>query len=217
MFTWICPKCGTEVPPSYSECPNCAKPPEARSGAPLAAPAPLPARPAARPAPPRSALTGLLVALLVAAVLVGLGAGAYFYLLPSSKTASPAAPKQPAPFEAPSSLPSPKAKAHPFAKFIEITGLRVTEDLKQKAQIKFLVVNHSGAELGDLTLAITLKPFTAKPEDKPVAVFTVKVPALRPYEARELGTSVKSELRAYELPDWQFLRAEFEITAPAAQ
>jgi hypothetical protein len=157
----------------------------------------------------------LLVALLVAAVLVGLGAGAYFYLLPSSKTAT-LAPREPAPFEAPSSLPSPKAKAHPLAKFIEIAGLRVTEDLKQKAQIKFLVVNHSGAELGDLTLAITLKPSIAKPEDKPVAAFTVKVASLRPYESRELETSVKSELRAYELPDWQFLRAEFEITSPAA-
>ena len=214
MFTWICPKCGAEVPPSYTECPNCARPPEERSAAPAAPPLPPPARPT-RPAPPRAALPGWLVAVLVAAVLVGLGAGAYFYLLPSSKTAS-LAPRQPAPFEAPSSLPSPKAKAHPLAKFIEIAGLRVTEDLKQKAQIKFLVVNHSGAELGDLTLAITLKPSIAKPEDKPVAVFTVKVASLRPYEARELETSVKSELRAYELPDWQFLRAEFEITAPAA-
>jgi len=214
MFTWICPKCGTEVPPSYSECPNCARPPEERPAPPAATPLPPPARPA-QPAPTKAAVPGVLVALLVAAVLVGLGAGAYFYLLPSSKTATPAS-KQPAPFEAPSSFPSPKAKAHPLAKFIEIAGMRVTEDLKQKAQIKFLVVNHSGAELGDLTLAITLKPFTAKPEDKPVAVFTVKVASLRPYEARELETSVKSELRAYELPDWQFLRAEFEITAPAA-
>ena len=214
MFTWICPKCGTEVPPSYSECPNCARPPEARSAVPAAAPLPPPARPA-RPAPMKSAVPGVLVALLVAAVLVGLGAGAYFYLLPSSKTAAPAS-KQPASFEAPSSFPSPKAKAHPLAKFIEIAGLRVTEDLKQKAQIKFVVVNHSGAELGDLTLAITLKPFTAKPEDKPVAAFSIKVPSLRPYESRQLETSVKSELRAYELPDWQFLRAEFEITAPAA-
>ena len=157
----------------------------------------------------------MLVALLVAAVLVGLGAGAYFYLLPSSKTAEPAS-KQPASFEAPSSFPSPKAKEHPLAKFIEIAGLRVTEDVKQKAQIKYLVVNHSGAELGDLTLAITLKPFTAKPEDKPVAAFSVKVASLRPYESRELETSVKTALRAYELPDWQFLRAEFEITAPPA-
>src|SRR4051794_11894708 len=24
MFTWICPKCGSEVPPAYSDCPRCA-------------------------------------------------------------------------------------------------------------------------------------------------------------------------------------------------
>src|ERR1051326_2885448 len=24
MFTWICPKCGREVPPAYNECPDCA-------------------------------------------------------------------------------------------------------------------------------------------------------------------------------------------------
>ena len=25
MFTWICPKCGREVPPAYNDCPNCAE------------------------------------------------------------------------------------------------------------------------------------------------------------------------------------------------
>lgn len=215
MFTWICPKCGTEVPPSYSECPNCANPPEAKSAAAAATPAPPPAQ-AAKPVRPKAAVPGWLVAVLVAAALVGLGAGAYFYLLPSSKTANRTTPAHPAPFEGPSSLPAPTAKVHPLAKYVEIAGLRVTEDAKQKAQIKFLVVNHSGAELGDMALAIVLKPYTAKPEDKPVASFAVKVASLRPYEARELETSVKSDLRAYELPDWQFLRAEFEITSPPA-
>src|SRR5215831_1395773 len=23
MFTWVCPQCGREVPPSYTECPDC--------------------------------------------------------------------------------------------------------------------------------------------------------------------------------------------------
>ena len=25
MFTWICPQCGREVPPAYTECPDCAR------------------------------------------------------------------------------------------------------------------------------------------------------------------------------------------------
>lgn len=213
MFTWICPKCGAEVAPSYSECPNCANPP-AQQPAPAAQPAaPQPVR-AARPMSPKPAVPGWLIALLVALVLVGAGAGAYFYLLPSSKSA--AAPQAAPALESPVSSPAPAAKVHPYAKFIEITGFRITEDARQKAQIKFLVVNHSGAELPDLTMTITLKTSTAKPEDKPLAVFPAKAVRLGPYESRELETSVKTELRAYELPDWQFLRAEFEITSPAA-
>jgi hypothetical protein len=219
MFTWICPKCGAEVLPSYSECPNCARPPEEQPAAePAAAPRAAAAAPAApaRPAGPRVPLPGWAVAVLVAVVLVGLGAGAYFFLLPSSKAKSQTAAVPPAPFESPASQPAPSARPHPLAKFIEIAGLRVTEDARQKAQIKFLVINHSGAELGDVTLAITLKPSVAKPGDKPLASYSVKVARLGPYESRELETSVKTELRAYELPDWQFLRAEFEITSPPA-
>jgi hypothetical protein len=153
--------------------------------------------------------------MLVAALLVGLGAGAYFYLLSPSRAANQTA-VSPAPFEAPTSHPAPGAKPHPLAKFIEIAGLRITEDAKQKAQIKFLVINHSGADLGDVTLAITLKPSVAKPADKPLVSYSVKVASLRPYESREMDASAKTDLRAYELPDWQFLRAEFEITSPPA-
>ncbi|HUP02421.1 MAG TPA: zinc ribbon domain-containing protein [Bryobacteraceae bacterium] len=54
MFTWICPKCGREVPPAYTDCPNCnpqslpaaaAPPPQSRPAAP-------PQQPAAPPQPP---------------------------------------------------------------------------------------------------------------------------------------------------------------------
>ncbi len=70
MFTWICPQCGREVPPAYTECPDCnrktaeeAAPPQpavtqAGTAAPAVPPAPAPApafappvRPAAQPAP----------------------------------------------------------------------------------------------------------------------------------------------------------------------
>lgn len=208
MFTWICPKCGAEVPPSYDECPNCAAAPAKEPAAPRVPAAPAAAR--------RTALPGWLVAVLVALVLVGLGAGAYFYLLPSSQQKAPPAAQAAVPFEAPASQPAPGAKPHPLAKYIEISGVRVTEDRKQKALAKFVVVNHSGAELGDVVLLVRLKPTTAKPEDPPLASLTAKVKSLGPYESREMESSFHTALRAYELPDWQFVRAEFEIQSPPA-
>src|ERR1039458_6961087 len=58
MFTWICPQCGREVPPSYNDCPDCAaKTAAAAPPLPAAAPPPplesAPPPPAAfRPEPP---------------------------------------------------------------------------------------------------------------------------------------------------------------------
>jgi len=49
MFTWVCPKCGREVPPSYDECPDCAG-----KTAEQAAP-PQQSQPAAPPPGPRGA------------------------------------------------------------------------------------------------------------------------------------------------------------------
>ena len=56
MFTWICPQCGREVPPAYTECPDCTKKAaEAGAGMPPAqAPGPVapPPQQAAYPPPP---------------------------------------------------------------------------------------------------------------------------------------------------------------------
>jgi len=42
----------------------------------------------------------------------------------------------------------------------------------------------------------------------------VKVPALGPLETRDVSAAGKTTLRAYEMPDWQFLRADYEILSP---
>ncbi len=57
MFTWICPQCGREVPPSYTECPDCAAKAAGASGSPgdqppASPPPPPPAYPAPPPGPP---------------------------------------------------------------------------------------------------------------------------------------------------------------------
>ena len=81
--------------------------------------------------------------------------------------------------------------------------------------MKFVAINHSEADLGDLGLTIRLQTTAAKPGDPPVAEFQAKVPSLGPLEIRDISAKVSTKMRIYELPDWQFMRAEFDITSPA--
>jgi len=153
-----------------------------------------------------------VLALLSALVFVTVLAGGYVaYQELQKRTEGP----QQAPAFQPPALPSPEAvKAHPMTRFIEITGLRLTEDKEQKAFVQFVVVNHSAAEIGDLGANVNLMAVTVKGEQQPVGTFSFKVPSLGPYEAKDLKAAVDTKLRVYELPDWQFLRAEVQLTSP---
>lgn len=285
MFTWICPKCGTEVPPAHSECPNCAIQQQSAAGVPVSAPPPIPAAPppalppqappqappqqyyappaapvatspsipaypnvpppepvqlpppemrrppkpagvlfgveadpSAPAAPPfanapytggpqpESGLPSWAVAILSLLAVGVVGFGAYYLFSSRSASASPAdeAKKASAPVEQ-------AENSHPVAKFVEVAGFRIIED-KQKVQLKFLVVNHSSGEIGGFDLDLHVKLRTAKPEDPPL--FTVKAPirSIGPWESKDFTVPASTTLRAYELPDWQFLTATFQIT-----
>lgn len=231
MFTWICEKCGYEVPPHMSECPNCAdaKAAAAAPPAPVQPPAAAPAPPAQQAAPgvtyiaspPRSSVPGWLVGILVAVGLTGaMSAGLYFFL-PSFRgdRSAPRPPAAAAPGAAkletpPVSLPTAESRTHPMAKFIELTAFRVREDARRNAVVRFAAVNHSEAELPPLTLKVDLKVFNAAPGAPPVTSFEVKLPGLGPHEVKDMSANAQTTLRAYEFPDWQFLRADFTITSP---
>jgi ABC-type glycerol-3-phosphate transport system substrate-binding protein len=129
-----------------------------------------------------------------------------------SKPAPEASTKQPA---VEITGPATTLSKHPLAKYIELAGFRLTEAKPGQLDVKFVTVNHSEAELGELGLTIRLRTTAAKPGDPPIAEFQAKVPALRPLEISDVDAKVNTKLRIYELPDWQFLRAEFDITSPA--
>jgi hypothetical protein len=210
MFTWICPKCGHEVPPSYSECPNCAREsqPSASPEAPVvpSAPAAAPQPVAVHPLAKRHHVPNWLITLVVSVALISLCVSLYLATRPSKPDAQ--ATEKPA-------AASSAVKRHPLSKHIEVTGIRITEDAAQKAQVEFLVVNHSGADIADLGGTLTLKPRGAKPEQAPLASFEFKIPSIGPYESKELKSTVHANMRAYELPDWQFLEVSLDITSPA--
>lgn len=254
MFTWICPKCGSEVPPSETDCPRCAKA-MGQTGAQQAVPAPAPAAPAYTPPapayspppfqtqqqpvmaappsppppltgqtsqwvvdtsapaprqetylipPPKSGLPSWAVVVLVAVVLIGAGYAGISFLRPG--TAKPDVKAAAAGEEA--------KQASPFARNLEIAGLRVVENAGRKLEVHLIVINHSAAELPELKLVVNLRPTTAAADSEPISTFTVKVPPLGAFESKDLKAEAVTKLRAYEFPDWQFLKADFQVVSP---
>ena len=236
MFTWICPKCGREVPPAYSECPDCAntaakaEPSAEPSSAALAMPAPSPldAARTSTPAPvaplppvtgrpyappprvPRSGLPTWLMTVLFTFSFVGLGAGAY-WLVGYLRESPPGRPT--AMVESPAAKSA--GKTNPFQKYIEVSGVRFVENAKKQTDVRFVVVNHSPADLGGLTGNVTVWGRTQKSEEDAAGTFTFST-HLGPWESKEISAAFKSKLRIYELPDWQNLSTDIQITAPAA-
>jgi hypothetical protein len=232
MFTWICPQCGREVPPAYNECPDCTgktaaaaptqagQPQQGQAASVMTASPPTAAQPADRwpralpPEPKGMRLPAWLMSIVFAILFVGLGAGAYFgikYFSGSSEatTGGPPAALSKAPASAGTS-----AKASALQKYVEVVGLRLAEEPNKKPQVRFVVVNHSGAEIADLAANVNLWARTAKSDEEAVGTFTFKIASLGPYETKEMSAPLSTKLRVYELPDWQNLVPEVQITSP---
>lgn len=148
------------------------------------------------------------VTLIVAVILIGGGSGA-LYLYKNGGTKSSSA-------QAGTAMETPEeaakaARGNPYAKYIEVTGIRISENPKKQLEVKVAVVNHSLAELPDLTVNVKLKSTKANPGDPPIAAFKVNVSAMAPLETRDVKTITSTSLRAYELPDWQFMTAEYTV------
>lgn len=220
MFTWICPKCGREVLPAYTECPSCSggtSPPPLpeRSGPPPPEAAEI-AKMFSTPEPPRRGpipvwLVAIISALVFAVVGVG-GLLVYRFLSRPSQSAAP-----PAKVESPLAAPAQAARSAAqslLLENLEVTGLRLTEDSQKKMQVQFLVVNHSPAPLTDIAATVTLRPSTSRPGGGVVGVFAFRIPELGPYQSRDMKAPLEAKMRVYELPDWQFMRADLQLTSP---
>jgi hypothetical protein len=240
MFTWICPQCGREVPPAYTECPDCAARAAAAGKAPPAPEAPAPPQqpyaavppqqqyaPPAPPAPAQpyaapqtpyypppsrgASLPTWLMTILFAFAFLGLGAGIYWtvgYLkgpgsTPSATVESPAA--------------KPGAKTNPLQKYIEISGVRFAQDPKKKTTTvaRFMLTNHSEADINGLAGNVTIWGRTQKSEEDAQGTFSFTT-NLAPFESKEITAPLNTKLKIYELPDWQNITTDVQITAPPA-
>jgi hypothetical protein len=149
------------------------------------------------------------VAVGFAAALLLLGGSIYYFFLrsPGSTAAERGAIENPA-------NASHQNVTNPLQKYVEIVGLRmITEEKKPVA--KFVVVNHSGAEIDDLAANVTLRASTSRSDEDPVGSFTFKLPAIGPNDSKDMTAPLKTKLQMYELPDWQKTTADIEITSPA--
>lgn len=258
MFTWICPQCGSEVPPSYSECPTCAErqaAQQAKAGAPAGVPPPPHAAPTSTyaPAPPQQQAQpqypppqaypppqqyppqgyappppgyapppygyhkqgppAWLVTVGVAVALIAAFALLYKFVLAPKSSSSSA--NSGVAFETPEGKNSVNTKdgaaaagtsVH-LAKVVEITGIRIFEE-KRKPMVRFMVINHSQAPLDGITGTVTLR---AQGKDDPIATIPVKVDSVAAFEGKDITAPLKTSMRAYELPDWQFIRIETQL------
>jgi hypothetical protein len=102
----------------------------------------------------------------------------------------------------------------PSAKYLELVGFRIIEKTPGHLEVRFGVVNHSAADLGDVKMDINIRTTTGKPDDPPLITFSTKVPSLGPSDLKLVTVDVPTKLRVYELPDWQFLKPDFQLTAP---
>jgi hypothetical protein len=170
--------------------------------------------PAAWPPPEtRSAPPAWLVGVGTAVVFLLLGAGIYYFLNRSDSTSATSASQDKTGAAAPGDASKGKV-TNPLQKYVEVVGIRMTTQDKQPVA-RFVVVNHSGAEIVDLAANVTLLASTSRSDEDSVGTFSFKVPSLPADSSKEMTEPLKTKLKPYELPDWQNTTAEVQITSPA--
>jgi hypothetical protein len=150
-----------------------------------------------------------------AAVLLLVGGGIWYFLLrepgpgsASAKTTS--ASSAPA---AAASGDAAKGAANPYQKYVEVGGIRMYQQDK-KPMVKFVVTNHSTAEIDNLQANVRLSASTSRSDEDAVGSFSFRIPEIGPNSSKDMSEALKTKMKIYELPDWQNTTAQVEITSP---
>jgi len=163
-------------------------------------------------APPPSATGRRLPTWLLTVIVAVVAAGALwglYSLLGTHGGSQAAAP--------PSNVESPAAKAgaktSPLQKYIEVSGIRFFQETKKGIGVKFTVTNHSDADASGLAGNVTIWARTKSSEEDAVGTFafTADVP---PQASKEVSAPLTTKLKMVDLPDWQFVVTDVQITAP---
>jgi hypothetical protein len=166
----------------------------------------------AQPAPSRGLnlpvwMMTILFALAIAGVVFGM-----IWMLSTNRGSAGNGPAPIASVENPAAKPG--AKTNPLQKYIEVSGVRFVEDAKKKTVAKFVIINHSTADINGLAGNVTIWGRTQKSEEDAQGTFTFNT-NLAPYESKEMSVPLTTKRKIYELGDWQNLTTDVQITAPA--
>jgi len=187
--------------------------------APPIEPAPAPAVPAPAPellreppAPRKRAIPVWLATILSAVVILGIVAGVY-WAVNYFQNGHPGRPTTAE--ESPGAKPGAPVSA--IQKFIEVSSVRFLEDPKRKemALVRFVVTNHSEAELTGLAGNVTIWASTGRSEEDAEGTFEFST-NLKGFESKELTVPLVGKKKIYELPDWQNMTMDVQITAPTS-
>ena len=158
--------------------------------------------------PGRPSLPSWLLTVIFAVGFVVVVGGIY-WIFGSSHSSSPAVNTTPASVNAP---PAAAAKASSLQRYFEVSGVRFLQDSKQNTQAKFVIINHSDAEVSGLTGTVTILGKSSKSEEPEGTIsFSTNI---GPNESKELTEPFNTKLRVYELPDWQNVVPDLRITGP---
>jgi hypothetical protein len=154
-----------------------------------------------------------LMTILFALAIGGVVAGVV-WLLPGNRGSAGTGPTPSATVESPAAKPGTKTSS--LQKYIEISGVRFIQDAKKKTTMaKFVIINHSDSDINGLAGNVTIWGRTQKSEEDAQGTFTFST-NLGPMETQELTVPLKTKLKIYELPDWQNITTDVQITAPPA-
>jgi hypothetical protein len=162
--------------------------------------------------PPQQGIGALptwLLTIICTAGFVALVAGVY-WLVGSHNTSTAVSN-----VESPAARPG--ASSNPWQKFIEVSGVRLVENPNSKGKIiaKFMVTNHSSGDLTGLAGNVTIWASTKRSEEDAQGTFSF-ITDLPAYGSKEVTAPLTTKLKVYELPDWQNVTTDLQITAPAA-
>jgi hypothetical protein len=130
---------------------------------------------------------------------------------PAAEAPSPEAVAVETPPSTPVIVPTP-ANEYPYARFVEVTSLKVVEQ-NNRPQVQYMVVNNAERELDDIALRIAVRSSTAAQGATPLFTVAAWVPKLAPHQSKEIRTDLDTGLTAAQIPTPANLRTEVRVTS----